>query len=78
MHYEVRAYEQRGKCERIARKVREDVDIKMKVFPDIGKKFISVGKSKWFPDIAKTFMDLVISEIIYQYWKSFPISVIIP
>ena len=43
--------------------------MKMNVFPDIGKWFISIGKSKWFPDIAKIFLDLLILEIIYRYWK---------
>ena len=28
-----------------------------------------IRKSKWFSDIAKTFMDLLMSEIIYRYWK---------
>ena len=42
---------------------------KMNVFPDIGKQFIRIGKSKWFPGIAKTFMDLLMSEFVYRYRK---------
>ena len=75
MHCEVRACEQRGKCDGFARKMRARGrgHIKMNVLPDIGKPLISIGKSKWFPNIAKTFMDLLMSKII----KRFPMSVII-
>ena len=38
-------------------------------FSNIGKQFISTGKSTWFPDIAKTFPDLLMTEIIYHFWK---------
>ena len=67
------AWQMRGSCTQDA---RERGHIKMKVFLDTGKQFISIGKSKWFPDTAKTFVDLLMSEItdIENY---FPISVII-
>ena len=42
--------------------------IRMNVFPGIGKHF-SIGKSNWFLDITNAFMDLLISEVIYLYWR---------
>ena len=43
-------------------------------FPDIEKQFFSIGNQeiKRFRDIAKTFRDLLMSEIIYRYWKLLP------
>ena len=58
----VKAKALRARCE-------DTWHIKINFFPDVGKQFISIGKSKWFPDIAETFMDLLISEIINWYWK---------
>ena len=60
--------EQCGECKGVVCKMRGTWTCENECFSRYWE-FISIGKSKWFPDIAKTFMDLLMSEIIYQYWK---------